>query len=322
MRGMNAHLSPSVGVVLPRDLPAADVLPFARRADELGFAELWVVEDLGFRGGVAQAAAVLAATENLHVGIGILPAAVRNAAFTAMEAATLAQLFGGRVTIGLGHGMPGWMRSAGVWPARPLTFLTAYTRALQALLRGETVSDEMLGLTDVALEPSSLPDVVPDVLLGVRGPRSLAAAGRVAQGTVLAEPTTPQYVRAALAQAAPAGPHRVVGYNVGAVADDAATALATARPGLEWIGEPDWASHLVGLPFAEDLARLRADAGTREAFAAALPDAWVAQLALAGTPDQVRARLAELGAAGLTSSLMFPAGPDPVAALTSLARIV
>ena len=52
----------AVGVLLPRDLPAAEVLPYARRAEELGFDELWVVEDLGFRGGVAQAAAVLAAT--------------------------------------------------------------------------------------------------------------------------------------------------------------------------------------------------------------------------------------------------------------------
>ncbi|UJP40391.1 LLM class flavin-dependent oxidoreductase [Cellulomonas palmilytica] len=319
---MSSHRSPSVGVILPRDLPAADVLPFARRADGLGFAELWVVEDLGFRGGVAQTAAVLAATRDVHVGIGILPAAVRNVAFAAMEVATLAQLFPGRVTVGLGHGMPGWMRAAGAWPARPLTLLTAYTRALQALLHGRTVSDEALGLTDVALDPSSVPDVVPDVLLGVRGARSLAAAGQVAQGTVLAEPTTPQYVRAALAQAAPAGPHRVVGYNVGAVADDVAAALATARPGLAWIGDPDWAPHLVGLPFAEDLAHLRAGSATREAFAAALPDAWVTQLALAGTPEQVRARLAELGAAGLTTALAFPAGPDPVEALASLARVL
>ena len=63
--------------MLPRDLPATDVLPFAHAADALGFAELWVVEDCFFRGGIAQAAAVLASTPRIHVGIGILPAAVR-----------------------------------------------------------------------------------------------------------------------------------------------------------------------------------------------------------------------------------------------------
>ncbi|CAM5786067.1 LLM class flavin-dependent oxidoreductase [Cellulomonas persica] len=314
--------TPAVGVLLPRDLPAEQILPFARRADDLGFDELWVVEDLGFRGGVAQAAAVLAATSRVHVGIGILPAAVRSVAFTAMEAATLAQLFPGRVTIGIGHGMPGWMRSVGVWPDRPLTYLGAYTRALRTLLRGGTVHDDVLGVHDVALEKSSLPDAVPDVVLGVRGPRSLAVSGQVADGTILAEPTTPQYVSGALAQIAAPGPHRVVAYGVAAVDDDEATALAAVRAGLAWIGEPDWAPHLVGLPFADDLAHLRARSSSREAFAAALPDAWVRELALVGTPAQVGARIAALGAAGASSVGLTPVGPDPLSAVEQLARVV
>src|SRR5215217_8201800 len=79
-RGTNLAMTPPhaargrIGVMLPRDLPAAHVLPYARRAEELGFDELWVVEDLGFRGGVAQAGAVLGATERIVVGIGIMPA--------------------------------------------------------------------------------------------------------------------------------------------------------------------------------------------------------------------------------------------------------
>lgn len=309
--------TPAVGVMLPRDLPADRVLPFARRADELGFDELWVVEDLGFRGGVAQAAAVLAATSRVHVGIGILPAAVRTVVFTAMEAATLAQLFPGRVTIGIGHGMPGWMRSVGVWPQQPVTFLGAYTRAVRTLLRGGTVDDDVLGVHGVALEPSSLPDVLPEVVLGVRGPRSLAVSGQVADGTILAEPTPPRYVRDSLARIAAPGPHRVVAYGVAAVDDDEQAALAAARPGLEWVGEPDWAPHLVGLPFADDLARLRAQSPSRAAFAAALPDEWVRELALAGTPERVRARIDELGAAGASS-----VGLIPVSGLDQLARVV
>ncbi len=314
--------TPAVGVLLPRDLPAEQILPFARRADDLGFDELWVVEDLGFRGGVAQAAAVLAATSRVHVGIGILPAAVRSVAFTAMEAATLAQLFPGRVTIGIGHGMPGWMRSVGMWPDRPLTYLGAYTRALRTLLRGGTVHDDVLGVHDVALEKSSLPDAVPDVVLGVRGPRSLAVSGQVADGTILAEPTTPQYVSGALAQVAAPGPHRVVAYGVAAVDDDEATALAAVRAGLVWIGEPDWAPHLAQQPFAAELAALRADSASPEEFASRMPDAWVRELSLAGSVEQVRERIAARGAAGATTCVLFPSGPDPLAALEQLARVL
>ena len=69
----------AVGVMLPRDLPADQFRPYAQRAEALGFDELWVVEDCFFRGGVAQAAAALAMTDRIRVGIGILPAAVRNA---------------------------------------------------------------------------------------------------------------------------------------------------------------------------------------------------------------------------------------------------
>ncbi|MFC8191568.1 LLM class flavin-dependent oxidoreductase [Cellulomonas sp. NPDC057328] len=316
--------TPALGVMLPRDLDQAQVLTFARRADDAGFDEVWVVEDLGFRGGIAQAAAVLATTTRIRVGIGILPAAVRNVAFAAMEVATLAQLFPGRVDVGIGHGMPDWVRSVGAWPARPLTLLEEYVTTLRALLRGETVTSpdgSPLGLRDVALDPSSVPDVVPDLLAGVRGPRSLAAAGRVADGTVLAEPVTPEYARAALAQVAPTRPHRVVAYEVAAVDDDGAAALDTARPALAWIGEPDWDVHIAPLPFADDFRALRASCATREEFAARLPAGWVAQLALAGTPDDVHARTAALAEAGVTSVVLLPAGPDPLAALASLGRL-
>ncbi|MBF0688382.1 MAG: LLM class flavin-dependent oxidoreductase [Cellulomonas sp.] len=316
--------TPSLGVLLPRDLPADRVLEHARRAEALGFDELWVVEDLGFRGGAAQAAAVLAATDRIHVGIGIVPAAARDVAFAAMDAATLARLFPGRVTFGVGHGMPDWMRSVGRWPARPLTYLEEYTVALRALLRGETVTTApgaSVVLDGVALDPSSVPDVVPDVLLGVRGPRSLAVAGRVAEGVVLAEPCAPAYVRAAVEQVAATGPSRVVTYDVACVDDDEARACAVARLGLTWIGEPDWAPHVAPLPFAADLAELRARSGSPEEFAAALPDAWVRELALAGTPDDVRVGLAARAAAGATTCVVFPTGPDPVAALESLARV-
>ncbi|WP_432482694.1 LLM class flavin-dependent oxidoreductase [Kineococcus esterisolvens] len=315
-----------VGVVLPRDLDAGRVLPFARRADELGFDELWVVEDLGFRGGVAQAAAVLASTSRLRVGIGVLPAGARNVAFTAMEVATLAQLFPGRLDVGLGHGMPAWMRSVGQWPASPLALLEAQLVALADLLRGAradtTASAGPVRLDGVRLDPSAVPAHVPPLLAGVRGARSLALSGRVADGTVLAEPTTPEYVRAALARVGAARPHRVVAYNAAAVNPDEGAALAAARAGLEWIGEPDWAPHLEPLPFAADLAALRRECGTREEFARRVPEEWVRRLAVAGTPDGARARLGELFAAGVTSAVLIPVGADPEQELEQLAAVL
>ncbi|MET9771055.1 LLM class flavin-dependent oxidoreductase [Streptomyces sp. NPDC006415] len=314
----------TVGVLLPRDLPADRILPYARRAEESGFGAVWVVEDLGFRGGIAQAAAVLASTDRARVGIGLLPAGARNVAFAALEIASLAQLFPGRVDVAVGHGMPHWMRSVGQWPRSPLTFLREYVDALRALLRGELTQrrGQYVHLDGVQLDPSALPDVVPDILAGVRGPKSLALSGEVADGTVLAEPVAPEYARAALGHISAARPHRLVAYNIASVDADPLAALAAARPGLEWIGEPDWHAHIAPLPFADELVALRAGCASREEFARRMPDDWVARLAVAGTPAQARDRLDGLRAAGVTDTVLAPVGPDPLKALDSLASVL
>ncbi|MFB7389557.1 LLM class flavin-dependent oxidoreductase, partial [Streptomyces microflavus] len=76
------------------------------------------------------------------------------------------------------------------------------------------------------------------------------------------------------------------------------------------------------LPFAAELVELRAECPTREEFVRRLPDAWVARLAVTGTPEAARARLGELGAAGVTDAVLAPVGPDPLGALEALAPVV
>jgi alkanesulfonate monooxygenase SsuD/methylene tetrahydromethanopterin reductase-like flavin-dependent oxidoreductase (luciferase family) len=311
--------------MLPRDLPAAQALAFARRAEALGFDELWVVEDLGFRGGIAQAGAVLAVTERIIVGIGILPAGARNAAFAAMELATLAQLFPGRLIAGIGHGMPDWMRLVGAWPQSPLTLLAEYTTALRTLLRGEPGPEPGRYVRVEGVVITEVPEVVPPVVLGVRGPRSLAVAGDVADGILLAEPSAPAYISAALEQSR--RPHGVPGfeiitYDLAVIDDDAGAARERVRPATAPFGEPDWAPHLAPLPFAEALAHHRAGSATAEAFAATMPDDWIDQLTLAGTSDEVRERMAARSAAGATSLVLIPVGADRLAVLDQLARVL
>jgi 5,10-methylenetetrahydromethanopterin reductase len=312
----------AVGVMLPRDLPAQQFRTYAQRAETLGFDELWVVEDCFFRGGIAQAAAALAMTERIRLGIGILPAAVRNAAFTAMEVATLAELFPGRLDVGIGHGMPAWMRQVGAWPASQLTMLGEHLDAVRAVLRGGSVDRAGRYVSLQGVDLNSPPSTVPRILAGVRGPRSLEMAGRSADGTILAEPVTPEYVAEALRHIAPTRAHRIVAYCVAVVDEDAARARGTARPALEWIGDPDWDVHIAPLPFADEFRALRAGAADRADFAARMPDAWVDQLAVVGTVDDARRRIGQLHDAGVTTPVLMPVGPDPLAALEDLARVL
>ncbi|MFJ8713256.1 LLM class flavin-dependent oxidoreductase [Streptomyces violaceus] len=314
----------AIGALLPRDIPARDIIPFARRAEEHGFDELWVVEDLGYRGGLVQAATVLAATTRIRVGVGLLPAAARNVAFAAMEIASLVQLHPGRVDIAVGHGMPSWMRSVGAWPKSPLTLLGEYITVLKSVLSGEPVhhDGQYVRIDGVHLHETATPVAAPVVLAGVRGPKSLAVSGDVADGTLLAEPVTPAYVREALKHIAPTRPHRLVAYNVAAIDDDPAAALTAVRPALEVVGEPDWRPHIAPLPFYDALVALRSRCDSPQDFARALPDDWVGQLAVAGTPGQARSRVTELFDAGVTSAVLTPVGDDYLASLDSLAAIL
>ncbi|GHJ41580.1 LLM class flavin-dependent oxidoreductase [Streptomyces sp. TS71-3] len=312
-----------VGVMLPRDLPVREVLPYARRAEELGFDQVWVVEDLGFRGGLAQAASVLASTTGITVGIGILPAGARNVCFAAMELATLAQLHPGRLIAGIGHGMPDWMRQAGAWPASPLTLIKEYTTALRLLVRGEPGPAAGRYVHCEGVRLTEIPDVVPPVILGVRGPRSQAAAGEVADGLLLAEPANPAYVTSSLRNlggAAYGGDLEVVTYDIAAVDDDEAAALDRVRDGLSVVGEPDWAPHIGPLPFAAQLREHRAACADARQFARTMPADWVRELSISGTPDQAREAIEARHAAGATSVVLAPAGPDVPASLASLAR--
>src|SRR5699024_5434507 len=253
-------------------------------------------------------------------------AAVRNPAFLAMEVASLAGMFPGRITIGLGHGVTAWMRQIGAWPASPLTLMRETAEALRRLLRGErvTMAGRYVRLDDVGLNRP--PSVVPPIVAGVRGPRSLALAAEIMDGVMLSEPSTPEFLAWVRGQVGTAGTvgddFLLPAYNFGFVDDDGSRAVDAARTAVAGLRAPHWAPHIDPLPCADEWRELdRIHPGDAE-FAAALPASWVESLALAGTPERVRARIEEILAAGATSVSMFPHGEDRVAAVASLARVL
>ncbi|MEM9522019.1 MAG: LLM class flavin-dependent oxidoreductase [Actinomycetota bacterium] len=190
-----------IGAMLRRDLPPEQLLDTARAIASL-FDELWIVEDLDWPGGVAQLASVLEATAGPDapvIGHGVAPAPFRNPAALAMEWATLARMYPGRLHAGIGHGVPGWMDRVGQSVASPLTLLRETIESVRQILRGGRVSYDgrYVQLRDIDLVFP--PDIVPPVLAGVTGPKSLELSGRVADGTVLSEGHDADQVRAALA---------------------------------------------------------------------------------------------------------------------------
>ena len=217
-------------------LPPERLRSVARAADEAGLDELWLWEDCFLESGIAAAAAALAWTERLRVGVGLLPVPLRNVALTAMEAATMHRLFPGRVIIGVGHGVQDWMAQVGARPESPMTLLREYLTALRALLGGEQVSTRgrYVRLDAVALDWP--PAQAAPVLVGATGPRSLRLSGEAADGTILTAGTPPDGVRDArrlVDEGRAAGGrterHPMVVYLMAATGPDAAERVAAER---------------------------------------------------------------------------------------------
>lgn len=190
----------TLGAVFRPQFPPERLAEVVQAADAAGLAELWLWEDCFLESGIATAAAALARTDRLRVGVGLLPVPLRNVALTAMEVATLERLHPGRLRVGVGHGVAEWMAQVGARVESPMTLLREHLTALRRLLRGEQVSvaGRYVTLDRVALDwPPATP---PPVLVGAVGPRTLRLSGELADGTILTAGTDPEQVRRARAR--------------------------------------------------------------------------------------------------------------------------
>ncbi|MBN9739973.1 LLM class flavin-dependent oxidoreductase [Amycolatopsis sp. A1MSW2902] len=174
----------TMGVVFRPQNPPELLREVVKVADAAGLEELWLSEDCFAEGGISTAAAALAWSEHVRIGVGVLPVPLRNVALTAMEIATLERIFPGRAIWGVGHGNQEWMGQVGARVSSPLTLLREYLDALRDLLAGKRITTQgrYVQLDNVALDWS--PETTPAVVAGAFGPRSLRLIGEIADGVV------------------------------------------------------------------------------------------------------------------------------------------
>ncbi len=324
---MREEYKPNLGIMFRREF-APELLPdFARRTEAAGYDELWVVEDCFYSSGIAPAAIALASTSSLRVGLGIMPAVARNPVFTAMEIAVLARTYPQRFLPGIGHGVTGWMRQIGAFPGSQLAALEETTIAVSRLLDGDrfSVAGQEITLEDVALVFP--PDEAPPLSLGVRGPKSLALSGRVGGGTILAEFSSPAYVKWAReqigsgqAEAGRSGDHRLTVFAFTDLAATTAEARQRLRPFVAAaLASGNIDSQVEPLGFLPALRELRAT-GDATDLQQEMPDAWIDQLTLAGTPDDIQGGIAGLFDAGVDSVVLVPLPDREIGEMERFAR--
>jgi 5,10-methylenetetrahydromethanopterin reductase len=296
--------TPRVGMCFDRTFPAPAVTEFAEHLERDGVDELWIIEDCFSTAGISLAATALARTDRLTVGLGILPAVARTAAITAMEIATLAALAPGRLIAGIGHGVQEWMAQMGARTPSPVSTLEETIVAVRQLLRGEEVSTSGRHVFLDKVRLDAPPSIVPPVLAGVRGPKSLAMAGRVADGLVLAEGTGPMALRAAIAEAGSPPDFNVTVFGALSIMPSQADARGVMTPFLAGLIEAR-VPGLTALPYFDEMAALVANDGPSGLMK--MPTDWWHQIGPIGTLDDAVAHVAALGDAGARSVALFPA---------------
>ncbi len=179
----------NLGYMVGSDDPAAQ-LQLARRAEELGFASVWAAEAYG-----SDSPTVLAwlagQTRRIAIGAAVMQIPARTPAMTAMTAASLDLLTGGRFRLGLGVSGPqvseGWH---GTRFNAPLGRTREYVEIVRQAFARKTLSyagtHYQLPLPDGPGKPLKLTiapasEKIPIYLAAV-GPKNVQLAGEIADG--------------------------------------------------------------------------------------------------------------------------------------------
>jgi probable F420-dependent oxidoreductase len=285
-----------------------------RLAESLGYEAVYTTHIAG-RESLTVLTAYALATERIRVGTGVVPIYTRTPATMAQTAATIDELSGGRLTLGLGVShrpvVEGWH---GQTIDRPVAEMREYAGIVRAILRGEDPpagEKWRTGFHLVGLDPRpQLP-----IYVAALSPAMLRLAGEIADGVMLWL-CCPAYIRDVVIPEVTTGRERagrpLDGFDIvaavpSAVVDDPATAHAAMRRDLiPYFGLPFYRAMLERSGFAAEIQAYDAAAGDLDAMQAAISDGFLEQLAAVGDAPAVRGGIDRYRDAGARSPCVGP----------------
>src|SRR5882762_2463201 len=323
-------------------LTIADQLEIAQTAEKLGYDSVWTAEAYG-----SDAATVLAwlagQTSTIRLGSGIFQMPGRSAAMTAMTAATIGQLSGGRMILGIGSSGPqvaeGWH---GQRFARQLQRTREYVEVIRKALarerleyHGETLELPLPEGPGKALKLTIAPvqDRIP-IYLAAIGPKNTALAGEIADGWIptLFSPEHVSELRPLLEEGAQRSGKSLADFDIAptvslCISDDLEAARNAMRPFIAlYVGgmgsrAQNFYNQVVQRYGYEAEAKQIQDLyleGKREEAMAAIPDSLIDTVSLCGPKDVVRERLAIYRDAGVGTLGVTPTAFDAAERLEQL----
>lgn len=311
---------------------AADGVRLAQEADALGYAVAWAAEAYG-SDVVTVLTWVAAQTQRIDVGSGIMQIPARSPAMTAMTAASLDALSGGRFRLGIGVSGPqvseGWH---GVRYDKPLTRTREYVDVVTRALTRERLTAPgpyyPLPLPDgpgkaLKLIVHPVRDHIP-VYIAAIGPKNLELTGEVADGwlAVFFSPGYADDLLAHLAAGRAKAGKTLDGFDVVptvplSLGDDVAACADPIRPyAALYVGgmgsrEQNFYNALarrMGYDAAAEECQQRYLAHDYAGAMAAVPFEFIDSTSLLGPKERVAERMAEFAKAGVTTLTVTPTG--------------
>ena len=173
-----------LGIQIDASRPIDEVVAFVRRARDAGFASAWSSQI--FAGDtLTQLAVVGREVDAIELGTSVVPVQPRHAEVLALQARTVQEVIGGRLTLGIGLSHQVVVEHLwGLRFERPAAYMAEYLDALLPMVEGKPV--DVHGEFVTAVQPGRIgPDLerAPSVILAALGPRMLELAGSRTDGT-------------------------------------------------------------------------------------------------------------------------------------------
>lgn len=292
-------ISKGVGL-FPTETPQA-VRRLTHLAESLGYDNVWFGDSQNiWREVHVTMGASAVGTDRIVFGTGVTNAVTRHLSVNAAAWATLYELTGGRVVLGIGTGDSS-LRTMGLKPMK-LAELEEAVAKLRTLLSGGSVDEQSSGQSfhlNYVDQPLRIP-----IYIAASAPRILELAGRIADGVILLVGTAPQFIDAALAAiesgARQSGRElrdlRIVLWTPTAISDNPTQARDLVRAHVARVVIRPLPAPIDELRM-RDVEKIRASydyyhhMDTEAAHGDIVTDDLVDLFALAGSPDQCRDRL-------------------------------
>jgi 5,10-methylenetetrahydromethanopterin reductase len=173
------------GIVLRNALPRDEARGIVQTAQDVGYDAVFVPEIDG-REAFSTLTAFGHAADRILLGTGVVAMWARTPVTTAMAAATVQDLSGGRMVLGIGAGSPTGLGGSTGAEARPLRLIEEFVRVVREAASGEPVTEGTVGdpFHAVGFAASLAGDPFP-VWLAALGDRMAALAGRIGDGVLL-----------------------------------------------------------------------------------------------------------------------------------------